>query len=80
MIRLGLDLRLPTQAVVEGQVRAGLPAVLEEQRQLVLNDRLGARLVHRQSADAGLLEVERHRAGDVRAHRAGAVFCWCWTC
>ena len=38
----------------------------------LLGDVLGARLLDRQAADAGLLEVEEHRAGDVGARRAGA--------
>ena len=50
----------------------GLPAVLEEERQLVLDDGLGAGLVHREPADAGLLEVQRDRPGDVLARGARA--------
>ena len=72
MIGLGLDLRLPAEAVRHGQVRVGLPLVLDEQRRLDLRDVLRARLFDRQPADARLLQVQEQRAGDAGAGRAAA--------
>ena len=70
--QVGLDLRFPAEAIVEREVAGRLPAVLHEERELVLDDLLGARLLHREPADARLLQVERDRPGDRRADRARA--------
>ena len=67
--RVGLNLRLPAQSIVDRQSAGHLPAVLHEQGQFVLRDALGARVFHGQPANAGLLQVEQHRSRDSRAMR-----------
>src|SRR5918995_5028723 len=49
---IGLDLGLPAQPVVHRELRRGPPAVLEEERQLMLNDGLGPCLIYGESANA----------------------------
>src|SRR5439155_25971238 len=68
--RVGLDLRLPAQPVVQRQTRIRLPGVLEEYGQLALHEILGARLLDGDPADAGLLQVQLHGADDRRPRRA----------
>ena len=69
---VGLDLRFPAQAHLHGETAIRLPGILEKKRRLFLGDGLGAGFFDRQIADASLLQVEQHRAGDFRAGRADA--------
>ena len=66
---VGLLLALPAQAVLDGQLAAGLPLVLEEHRDAPLRDVLGAGLLDAQPAHPRLLEVQQHRPRDVRPGR-----------
>jgi len=63
----GLDLRLPAHAVVNGQVGPRLPAVLEKERQLVLDDLLSAGVGHREGIH------RRGRRGDGHAQGPAAL-------
>ena len=69
---IGLNLRFPAQAVIKRQLVRGLPTVLHKQGQFVLRDLLGARFFHGQVADAGLLQIEQNRPGDIRPVGAGS--------
>ena len=60
--RVGHRLRVPAQAVVQGQTVPGLPAVLHEERDLVVVDVGGASLVARDAVGAAALQVEEQRA------------------
>ena len=68
---IGLDLRLPAQAVVECELVRGLPTVLDKQSQFILGHILRARFFHAQAANAGLLQVDEDRAGDFRSFGTG---------
>ena len=69
--QVGLQLRLPAQAVADRQVRVRLPLVLHEERRLRLRDVLRARLLDGEPADARLLQEQQQRTGDGGA--AGAL-------
>ena len=75
---IGLDLRLPAQAVIECELVRGLPTVLHKQSQFVLRDILRARFFHAQATDAGLLQIDEDRPGNFRSLRDR--FRWCWCC
>ena len=68
---VGLLLALPAQPVLDGQVAAGLPLVLDEERDARLRDVLRARLFDAQPADARLLQVQKDGARDARPAGAG---------
>ena len=57
--RVRLDLRIPTQAVAQGQIRADLPLVLHEERRLQLRDGLRAGVLRGLSVDARELQEQQ---------------------
>ena len=69
---VGLDLRLPAQAILDGDVGPRLPVVLQEDGGLLLRDLLRAGIYDGMAVGARLLQVEEHRPGDRGARRAGA--------
>src|SRR6266542_1459210 len=58
--RIGLDLCLPPQARLDSEVGQWLPDVLNEGGRLLLRDLLRPRLIHRQAAHAGLLDIKEN--------------------
>ena len=67
---VGLVFALPAQAVLDGEAAPGLPLVLDEERDALLRDVLGPRLLDAQPAHARLLQVEEDGAADAGARRA----------
>ena len=65
--RFGLDLRFPSQSVLNVEFRRGLPTVLDEHGGLGLRDFLRPSLLDGVSVRSRLLEIKKDRAGDARA-------------
>src|SRR5205823_12493039 len=65
------DLRVPAQAIIERQAAAGLPAILDEQCELVIVDIGSASRIARDAVGAAALQVEIQRS----ASRGRS----CWT-